>query len=962
MNTDTVTLVMSRGSPVNKQFTLHAAGSVTKKMAPNNGFFAAQTKSAANLDEMVGHLHALAADPSLTLSLGVFKDAPDGVFLVEPCKALARRLNVDPADKDAWAGFHEIDGKWYVARAKVNMAFSSWILLDRDTVPEMPPELVALDRDRWLAAMARLLPGLDTAGHIIVPSSSSRVCLNGVPRESSSWHLFTQVSDPAELDRVWRQVLVKAFSVPLDPDAPPWEDDPVTLGFLRPKYSRKEPDVVVAWQPWSIYDPSTCSPERLVFDGQPTVRGEGLTLAPPQILVHEGARLDLSAFEDITEDAAKELEKRSSVTVEFEYGGKGKVKVVSVKTISKTLSLDLEIETKEGWTTVGELHARGAGHTRCQSPFRESESWAAYYGVHTDGSPFIFDSGSHTKYVLPGSKSYGDALFDLSHDGLALDMGRKWQPVSRYVALWERWLFYDSTRWERDDSKLYMTRTRDYLRQRADNLVKAAHEGEIEGLDEKGAEALAKTLRSVGMVRSVSELATSNKELVAKVEQWDQNAYLLGTPTGYVDLCTGKLQAATPDHYITKLTAVAPAPPGTPAPLWEAFLERIFRHDPELVPFVQRSLGYSLLGTVSYHVLLFCWGQGGKGKGVLLNTVSKILADYARVAPADMLLSSQSERHPCDMAMLRGARFVTAQEIAPGKSWDEPKLKSLTGGDEITARFMRQDFFTYTPQFTLWCAGNHKPNFRTTDETIRRRVQLVPFLQVIPTSERDPDLPRKLEAEWPAILRWMVDGCLAFQRKGLNPPASALAATEAYLESEDILGQWLNERCVVDPREGWRPLTALYLDWQNWTTPRGHYAGSSKALSKMLDERGLHRRKTMYGQGFDGIKLLPVVAAAAAAAAGHDEHDDHDDGSIRAEFPVGPQQGTTSHAYGFNGRDRHDRHERHVGEANAHGLTCAHCQKPILPDSSFTAANSGEHLHNACVTPWCAANPEEQRT
>jgi putative DNA primase/helicase len=291
-----------------------------------------------------------------------------------------------------------------------------------------------------------------------------------------------------------------------------------------------------------------------------------------------------------------------------------------------------------------------------------------YYGVHRDGSPFIFDSGTCTKYVLPDCKSYGDALFDLSHDGLALHMGRKWQPVSRYVKLWESWLFYDGTRWERDETKLSMTRTRDYLRERADGLVKAAVDGEIEGLDEKQAEAIAKTLRSAGMIRNVAELATSNKELVSNVGQWDQDPYLLGTPGGYVDLRTGKLHAPTPDHYITKLTAVAPALPGTAAPLWQAFLDRTFCHDPELVPFVQRSLGYSLLGTVSYHVLLFCWGQGGNGKGVLLNTVSKILADYARVAPADMLMSSQSDRHPCDMAMLRGARFVTAQEIAPGKS------------------------------------------------------------------------------------------------------------------------------------------------------------------------------------------------------------------------------------------------------------------------------------------------------
>jgi putative DNA primase/helicase len=120
---------------------------------------------------------------------------------------------------------------------------------------------------------------------------------------------------------------------------------------------------------------------------------------------------------------------------------------------------------------------------------------------------------------------------------------------------------------------------------------------------------------------------------------------------------------------------------------------------------------------------------------VLLNTFSKILKDYAAVAPGDLLLVSQSDRHPTELAMLRGARFVTAQELAKGRAWDEPKVKSLTGGDPITARFMRQDNFTFQPQFTMWVAGNHKPNFKSTDEAIRRRVLLVPFLQVIPASE-----------------------------------------------------------------------------------------------------------------------------------------------------------------------------------------------------------------------------------
>ncbi len=421
-------------------------------------------------------------------------------------------------------------------------------------------------------------------------------------------------------------------------------------------------------------------------------------------------------------------------------------------------------------------------------------------------------------------------------------------------------MFWTGSRWQRDEQLPHMTRTRDYLRSRADSLVRAAAQGEIEGLDVEAAEVLAKSLRSAPMVANVIGLARSNAELVASTEQWDADRWGLGTAVGTVDLRTGEIRSARPGDYIAKQTAVAPAPPGTAAPIWQAFLERIFRGDSELVPFVQRAIGYSLLGAIRDHVLLFCWGPVGNGKGVLINTVSRILGDNSAVAPGDLLLVTQSDRHPCDMAMLRGARLVTAQELAPGRAWDEPKLKGLTGGDPITARFMRQNFFTYEPQFTLWVAGNHKPGIRGVDEAIRRRVLLVPFLEVIPEAERDLELPEKLRAEWPAILRWMIDGCLGYQREGLNPPASALAARKAYLDAEDVLGQWLGERCDVHPRAGWTSLKRLYDDWCTWIGGRGHHVGTSQGLGKQLDERGLERKRIKKGEGFLGLRLTESVS------------------------------------------------------------------------------------------------------
>jgi putative DNA primase/helicase len=469
----------------------------------------------------------------------------------------------------------------------------------------------------------------------------------------------------------------------------------------------------------------------------------------------------------------------------------------------------------------------------------------------------------------------GVPLFDLSHDGLALDLGELWKDDGRHVALWGRWLFWTGSRWEMDERLLHMTRARAYLRRRADELVRAAEAGKIEGLEVDKAEAIAKGLRSAQTVAHVTGLARSNPDQASTVEVWDADPWKLNTPGGIVDLRTGKLCPADPLAYCTKSTAVAPAPKGTPTPLWDAFLARIFRHDPELISFMQRVLGYGLTGLTNEHVLIFAWGQGANGKGTLFNTASRIMGDYATVAPADMLLVTQSDRHSADMAMLRGARLVTAQELAPGRAWDEPKLKSLTGGDPITARFMRQDFFTYQPAFLLAVAGNHKPSFKGVDEAVRRRVKMVPFLQNITAEERDKDLPEKLKKEQAGILRWMIDGCLAWQKDGLNPPASVQEASEDYLSAEDVLGQWLGERCIIAKSIEFTAVGVLYADWREWCEKGGLPIGSIKAFSQILSERGITRKKGEKGNGFVGIGLLPktwhrdeTTAEPTAAAGG----------------------------------------------------------------------------------------------
>src|SRR4029077_2580350 len=171
-------------------------------------------------------------------------------------------------------------------------------------------------------------------------------------------------------------------------------------------------------------------------------------------------------------------------------------------------------------------------------------------------------------------------------------------------------------------------------------------------------------------------------------------------------------------------------------------------------------------------------------KSTFISTIARIFGDYATVADMSTFISSNVEHHPTDLAKLRGARLVVAQETQKGRRWYETKIKALTGGDKITARFMRQDFFDFVPAFKLFICGNHKPRLTNVDEAMRRRLLLVPFTTQIPPAERNPNLAEKLKAEWPAILRWCIDGCLEWQRIGLTPPAIVREATENYLADE----------------------------------------------------------------------------------------------------------------------------------------------------------------------------------
>lgn len=374
---------------------------------------------------------------------------------------------------------------------------------------------------------------------------------------------------------------------------------------------------------------------------------------------------------------------------------------------------------------------------------------------------------------------------EFSDESLALRLSAKHAHDARYVAVWGKWLLWTGTHWQFDATLKVFDMARTICR------VASAEIDPFKQLRLAAAVASAKT------VVAVVSLARADRRHAATVEQWDADPWLLNTPGGIVDLRTGAMLPYDRLRYMTKITAVAP---GGECPLWRKFLADITGGDDELQSFLQRIAGYALTGSIREHALFFFHGTGGNGKGVFLNTIAAILADYAAVAPVETFMVTYSERHPTDLAGLRGARLVISQETERGRRWAEAKIKALTGGDPITARFMRQDFFTYLPTFKLVIAGNNKPSLSGVDVAIRRRFNLVPFIVTI--TKPDRDLPDKLRAEWPGILRWMIEGCLQWLDIGLNPPRAVQAATDIYLNEEDSLAQWIEECCIIGKGHG----------------------------------------------------------------------------------------------------------------------------------------------------------------
>jgi putative DNA primase/helicase len=429
----------------------------------------------------------------------------------------------------------------------------------------------------------------------------------------------------------------------------------------------------------------------------------------------------------------------------------------------------------------------------------------------------------------------------ITEDGIAEIFARRHAGTLRYCHHSRAWFEWNGVRWRRDET----ARAFQYSRRLGREHSAGRNPAEI------------RQARKVAFASGVERFAMSDEAFAVTSEVWDQDLYLLGTPDGTVDLRTGNLRPAESSDGITKLTAVGPAF-GVPCPRWLAFLDEATGGDAELIRFLRQWCGYSLTGDTREHAFVFMYGEGGNGKSVFLSTLTGIAGDYARVASMQAFTASKNDRHLTEIASLQGARIVTASETEHGKAWAEARLKSLTGGDTISARFVKKDAFEFVPQLKLTVVGNHKPKLQNVDEAMRRRLSIVPFTRK--PANPDPMLERKLREEWPAILAWMIEGCLNWQANGLVRPDGVKAATTEYFETQDMFGQWLTEECDLEPGNDHKRETsaALYSSWSTFAKAAGEEAGSRVEFNDRLGSKGAVSRKGTGGRReYRGIRLQP---------------------------------------------------------------------------------------------------------
>lgn len=446
------------------------------------------------------------------------------------------------------------------------------------------------------------------------------------------------------------------------------------------------------------------------------------------------------------------------------------------------------------------------------------------------------------------AKAYGDALTtDLAADpcpfepftelGATRRLVATYGGLLRYVPLWRSWLVWDGTRWK-DDSLGAAQCCAKFISREMSRWAQTIEDEEAR----KGAAKAAIRMECARSVNGILALASTEPGIAIQPDQLDADPYLVNCANGVFDLRTGKLEEHDPKFLLRKITRGA-YNPNAARTEFDTFLNRI-QPEADMRRFLQRLLGYSLLGKVVEHVLPIFWGDGGNGKGALVETVRFAAGDYADAADRK-LLTDHGETHPTGVADLFGLRLVFCSETDDQVRLAEATMKALTGGDRIKARRMREDFWSFDPSHTVIMLTNYKPDVRGNDNGVWRRLRLIPFLVTISPQEildfrhehNGLEVEAVLKSEADAILTWMLNGYADWAKDGLADPAPVQQATAAYRIESNAMQRWVDDCCLTGPNF-WATAKDLFASWCKWCVNENESAGNLTQFGLQLGKLG----------------------------------------------------------------------------------------------------------------------------
>jgi putative DNA primase/helicase len=869
-----ITVIKSKTpTKVCKSYSLDPTGKLEKRAAANISVGQAKRVEVEEASYFVDLLNRVTEMQDIALCPGDWQRSQAGKqFKVLTEKALCEL--VGGKISEVQGGVIDHRGELISARLARGINYSSWLLLDADNPPGIPSEWAEMGIAERLELWEPFLPGVGRCERIELRSSSARVVKNGEAPGMRS-HAWIRVSDPNKIPILKAHIQVQIVLH--------------SASFAFERRSRDDPHKVLASEHRSVFDLAVFDKGRLVFCAKPEVDIEGYGVVDADVtLVNEGeGSLDLTL---INLPSAAELSQHSIRTkqnLEFTHSGTG---VQTVET--GLLTPETEIEVKGDVRSLSEWVSRmSAGDKiRCEAPFRESQSEAAFIGLQKNGQPFIFDVGNTTKYVIAkrtAAEIIGDAsaLTNPETAGITRLVTEisELKPIDCDKALKALKASTGLSMGSLKQQLANVTSPNGYgMGGKPDQLGLARQTlmhigaGKViyteqffwlwnnTGVWKRADDRSVKQSAIVVMEQAklpVSARSVSGTTELAKTEAFKEgHKFNLGDPetinclNGEVYLDGGEWNLG--QHKIENYrTAQIPVhyDPNSEAPRFVNFLDEIYADDldkEQKITATLELLGYSLMSHTKHEKFALLIGSGANGKSVLLGLLEALCGpeNISGVQPSKF-------DNPFQRGHLQYKLVNIVTELKQGVVIADAELKAITSGEPATVEHKNKDPFVMRPYSTCWFGTNHLPHTRDFSDAFFRRAVVLTFNNVFRGSRRDPNLSDKLKAELPGVLRLCLDAYAMALVSGFTDPPSSEAAKKEWRFEADQVRQYVDEACLVGASLRVQS-SRVYANYETWTQDNGirHRLGLKNFVQRLAG-LGYSRNRQNDASYIIGLKI-----------------------------------------------------------------------------------------------------------